>query len=198
MGIDPIVTALAQQQDELSGLLAGLSDDDWALPSRCDGWSVSDVVLHLAQTHEMALASLQGTLAEAATKIGSGVTGSSVDEMADGAVARERGAPTAAIRDRWTADADAVRSAFESFDLSTRVQWVAGELSARTLATTRLAETWIHTGDIAERGWPRRGFTLAISPRPSASYSSPPTVCVTSPALRGGRCHTRLPGRAGG
>ena len=34
-------------------------------------------------------------------------------------------------------------------DLSTRVRWVAGDLSARTLATTRLAETWIHTGDIA-------------------------------------------------
>jgi uncharacterized protein (TIGR03084 family) len=27
--------------------------------------------------------------------------------------------------------------------------WVAGELSSRTLATTRLAETWIHTGDVA-------------------------------------------------
>jgi uncharacterized protein (TIGR03084 family) len=35
-------------------------------------------------------------------------------------------------------------------DLSVRVQWVAGQLSARTLATTRLAETWIHTGDIAD------------------------------------------------
>ena len=35
-------------------------------------------------------------------------------------------------------------------DLSTRVTWVAGELSARTLVTTRLAETWIHTGDVAE------------------------------------------------
>jgi uncharacterized protein (TIGR03084 family) len=34
-------------------------------------------------------------------------------------------------------------------DLSTRVTWVAGELSARTLTTTRLAETWIHTGDVA-------------------------------------------------
>ena len=34
-------------------------------------------------------------------------------------------------------------------DLSTRVTWVAGELSARTLVTTRMAETWIHTGDVA-------------------------------------------------
>jgi uncharacterized protein (TIGR03084 family) len=28
------------------------------------------------------------------------------------------------------------------------VTWVAGQLTTRTLATTRLAETWIHTGDI--------------------------------------------------
>jgi len=34
-------------------------------------------------------------------------------------------------------------------DLSSRVTWVAGSLSARTLATTRIAETWIHTGDVA-------------------------------------------------
>ena len=34
-------------------------------------------------------------------------------------------------------------------DLSTRVMWVTGELSARSMATTRLAEAWIHSGDIA-------------------------------------------------
>src|SRR5205823_1880386 len=31
-----------------------------------------------------------------------------------------------------------------------RVTWVAGQLSVRTLATTRLAETWIHSGDVAD------------------------------------------------
>ena len=30
-----------------------------------------------------------------------------------------------------------------------RVEWVVGRLSLRTLTTTRLAETWIHTGDVA-------------------------------------------------
>ena len=30
------------------------------------------------------------------------------------------------------------------------MQWVSGDLSARTLATTRLSECWIHTGDVAE------------------------------------------------
>ena len=35
-------------------------------------------------------------------------------------------------------------------DPHARVTWVAGELSIHTLATTRLAETWIHTGDVAD------------------------------------------------
>ena len=40
-------------------------------------------------------------------------------------------------------------AAFEACDPSARVPWVAGDMAARTLATTRLAEGWIHTGDVA-------------------------------------------------
>jgi uncharacterized protein (TIGR03084 family) len=38
----------------------------------------------------------------------------------------------------------------EGADPHRRVVWVVGELSIRTLITTRLAEAWIHGGDIAE------------------------------------------------
>jgi len=37
-------------------------------------------------------------------------------------------------------------------DPKRRVTWVAGTLSAQTLAATRLAECWIHTNDIADTG----------------------------------------------
>jgi uncharacterized protein (TIGR03084 family) len=50
---------------------------------------------------------------------------------------------------RWQASVAALRDGLAAADLHARVPWVAGELSARTLATTRLAETWIHTGDVA-------------------------------------------------
>lgn len=50
---------------------------------------------------------------------------------------------------RWQTKADELTRCLRSSDPHRRVQWVAGELSARTLATTRLAETWIHTGDVA-------------------------------------------------
>ena len=51
-----IVGLLEEQQAELAGLLDGLDDAGWSRPSACEGWTISDVVLHLAQTNEMARA----------------------------------------------------------------------------------------------------------------------------------------------
>lgn len=145
--------ALSEQHDELWGLVDELDEGAWQLPSRCPGWTVADVVLHLAQTEEMALASFEDRLGDAAGAFvgdpGDRDPGT-VDDMAAWAVARERGEPGAVVATRWRAAADQVRAAFAATDPSHRVTWVSGELSALSLATTRLAETWIHTGDVAE------------------------------------------------
>lgn len=59
-GVQTIVRALAEQHGELDETLAGLTAEDWRRSSRCPGWTISDVVLHLSQTDELALASGQG------------------------------------------------------------------------------------------------------------------------------------------
>src|SRR5205085_12602603 len=64
-------------------------------------------------------------------------------------VQRERRQPATAIAERWRRGADKLDRLLRACDPHARVAWVAGELSARTLATTRLAETWIPTGDVA-------------------------------------------------
>lgn len=149
--MDRIVVALAAQQFDLESLVAPLDDDAWRTPSRCAGWTLADVMLHLAQTDEMAVASLDGRLA-AALDAGAGGAGpaTDVDEAAAALVESERGQPPAAVRDRWRAGALALRRGLADHAPGERVRWVAGELTVRTLATTRLAETWIHTGDVAE------------------------------------------------
>lgn len=148
--MDAIVTALAEQLTETTSLLDNLSAADWQAQTRCDGWTVADVVLHLAQSDEMAIASLRGTLPSGADVDNSGWTGgSSVDESVALMVERERGATPSDLLTRWTSSANGLVALLGGMDLSTRVQWVAGTLSARTLATTRLSETWIHSGDIA-------------------------------------------------
>ena len=154
------VDALAEQQDELGALLDAAADADWDEPTPCEGWTVADVVLHLAQTNEMATASASGTFAEHLATLAP-PAGATIDEAVDAMVARERGTTPAALRDRWRESASAMVAALAACDPSARVPWVAGDISARTLTTTRLAETWIHTGDVAAG----LGRTLPPSPR---------------------------------
>jgi uncharacterized protein (TIGR03084 family) len=148
--MDEVTAALADQQAELSGLLSGLDETDWQRASRCDGWTVADVVLHLAQTNELAMGSATGRFAEAAAALAAGTRPAvSVDDAAEVAVARDRGTPGDVVRERWQTGADALRDVLRACDPHERVTWVAGELSVHTLVATRLAETWIHTGDVA-------------------------------------------------
>jgi uncharacterized protein (TIGR03084 family) len=145
--VDEILVDLAAQHEELDHLLAGLEESDWARPSACAGWSVADVVVHLTQSDDGAVASVEGRLPEGG--LGMERQGpADVDTWAEQMVVGERGTHPAEVLGRWRTTTAALRAALDGCDLSARVPWVTGRLSARTLATTRLAECWIHTGDI--------------------------------------------------
>lgn len=147
--MDAVVDALRAQQAELAGYVAHLDEDGLRRPSRCPGWTVADVLLHLAQTNEMAVASVAGVLGSFVQEATGGLAPvGSIDEWAAAYVDLQRAHP-AADRDRWLASAEAQADAFAGCDPAARVEWVAGQLAARTLATTRLTETWIHTVDVA-------------------------------------------------
>jgi uncharacterized protein (TIGR03084 family) len=148
--VDEILAALAEQQAELDSLINPIDEAAWAKPSRCDGWTVGDVVLHLAQTNEMALASLQQRMDAYLDDMLRGLPPSAnVDDGAGAMVDKERGASPAEVHARLQRATDEMMDAYRAADPHDRVQWVAGTLSVHTLSTTRLAETWIHTNDVA-------------------------------------------------
>jgi uncharacterized protein (TIGR03084 family) len=151
---EAVLDALGQQHDELAGLLAERTPDEWARPTRCEGWDVADVVLHLAQTDGYAIASVRGELGTRAVFEGAG----DVDAGAAELVARERGASGADVGARWAATAAELRAILRASDAHRRVRWVTGMLSTYSLASTRLAECWIHTGDVAD------AFGVALAP----------------------------------
>jgi uncharacterized protein (TIGR03084 family) len=149
--VDDILRALDAQHLELAELVDARTDGDWELPTRCEGWDVAAVLLHLAATDEFATASARDDL----DRFEDGFLGSratqtiSVDDAAAAQVDAERDSGGDAIRRRWHAASREMRAAFEVGDPHQRVTWVSGQLSLQTLATTRLSECWIHTGDIA-------------------------------------------------
>lgn len=149
--MDDILVALAAQHAELAGIVDACTDDDWDHPTRCDGWDVGTVLLHLAQTDELASASARGEL----DRYLDGFLGSresqtvSVDDAAAAQVDIDRAQGGSAIRQRWHHASREMQSVFRAGDPHRRVTWVSGLLSLQTLATTRLSECWIHTDDIA-------------------------------------------------
>jgi uncharacterized protein (TIGR03083 family) len=60
-GLDPY-DLMDTEAARLDRYFSGLSDKDWARPSRCAGWSVRDVLAHLLASEEYNHASLDGTV----------------------------------------------------------------------------------------------------------------------------------------
>lgn len=147
--MDDVVIALGDQIAELDGLVSGLEPGEWELPSACPGWTLADVLVHLAQTNEVAIASLTGRWDEVTATWARGAEGATVDDIAAAAVAGDRRRDGAEVHAWWRRTADDMVAEFETVDPTTRVPWVVGDMAARTLCTTRLSETWIHTTDIA-------------------------------------------------
>ena len=143
-----VMEALRGQVQELHSIVGELDEHQLAAASACQGWSVSDVLLHLSQTNELAATSARGQLAAGEWAPADRQVRTDIDDIAGGAVERDRGATGTAVRARWLNSADDMIAALEACGPATRVQWVAGGMAARTLATTRIAETWIHTGDV--------------------------------------------------
>lgn len=138
-----IVDDLQAEQERLESLLSGLSEEQWAVASAAPGWTISDVVVHLAQTEELVAASLASGERGATWDRGS----RSLDDAIDEVVKAER-APAREVFDRWRRARRRALTALRTADPDQRVPWAATPLRPAVLATTRLAEHWAHGLDI--------------------------------------------------
>ena len=141
--VTTVIDDLAAEQERLEGLLAALTVEQWRSPSAAPGWSVSDVVLHLAQTEELVSASIANAGRADLWDRGD----QPLDDAVDDAVRAER-APAEEIFRRWQAARRDALEALRNADPAQRVPWAATPLKPMVLATTRLAEHWAHGLDI--------------------------------------------------
>ena len=138
-----IFSDLEAEYDRLETILGELDHHSWMSMSGAPGWTVSDVVLHLAQTDESVVISLNAPIEGTSWREGD-VT---VDDMVD-AMVREQRAEPASVFDRWRTARRASVAALRTADPQRRFRWAAAPLKPMTLATTRLAEHWAHGLDI--------------------------------------------------
>ena len=133
---------LEAEQDRLEEILGRLDGAQWAAPSAAPGWTVADVVLHLAQSEEAVIASAAG----ASLRVGS-APGATVDQIMDDLVRGEQAEPGLIFR-RWREARRGAVNALRAADPGQPMSWVEAPLKPATMATTRLAEHWAHGLDI--------------------------------------------------
>jgi uncharacterized protein (TIGR03084 family) len=135
---------LAAEQDRLDRILSGFDEAQWMLPSAAAGWTVNDVVLHLAQSEEAVTVTISG--GDLRSGLGA-AAGGTVDERVAEMVRAERATPDV-VFDRWQRARQAAMASLRAADPGRPVEWVTGPVKPATLATTRLAEHWAHGLDI--------------------------------------------------
>jgi uncharacterized protein (TIGR03083 family) len=107
-----VIDDLAAEQQQIDQMLAVLDEAAWERPSGADGWSIADVVLHLALSEETVVLSTKGTsLRDALPDALVGAT--SMDDMMDRWVAAER-APGPDVFERWRRASTAAVAALSS------------------------------------------------------------------------------------
>ena len=144
-----VLDDLGAEQARLETILNGLDEAQWMSPSGAAGWTVADVVLHLAQSEESVVDVVAGRdlLASSGTVAGS-TAGGTVGERVDDLVRAERGAAPGLVFGRWQRARRDAMAALRAADPDRPVGWVTGPVKPATLATTRLAEHWAHGLDI--------------------------------------------------
>jgi uncharacterized protein (TIGR03083 family) len=144
---DP-ATPLLRQRARLAGLLAELDDEQWATASRCDGWTVQDVIAHLTTTNQFWAFSIDAGLQGApSTFLAEFDPVASPAQLVD-AVRSWTPAETLA---RFTEASEALAATVAGIDGE---QWSAlaetppGHLAVELLALHALWDAWIHERDI--------------------------------------------------
>ena len=139
---------VVRQRLRLGAILAGLDDEQWAAPTRCESWSVRDVVSHLVSTNHFWAISASAGLAGTPTKILA-----TFDPVTSPArlVDDQRSVPAAAILEQYEESTASLVELLEGLDEGA---WEAlaeappGHVALSAVMAHALWDAWVHERDI--------------------------------------------------
>jgi len=142
-----IVADLTAESDSLDDLVAELPAEAWATDTPAAGWTIAHQIGHLLWTDRVSLIACTDPdrfaemLAEAAPK-----AAVFVDEAAEVEAAR----PPAELLADWRTTRATLAGALCAVPDGTKLPWFGPPMSASSMATARIMETWAHGLDIAD------------------------------------------------
>ena len=154
--LNALVADLRAEGDEIEALVRDLPPDGWSRPTPAPGWTVAHQVAHLAWTDERALKAATDPDAFKAEFVRFAGNDPSVvvDEEAASAARRPD------LLAWWRASRATLADTLLDLPPKVKLPWYGPPMSAASMATARLMETWAHGQDIAD--------ALGVSRTPTA------------------------------
>ena len=143
----PMVADLRAESADLDNLVADLPADRWAEMTPAPGWTIAYQVGHLLWTDRVALiavtdaAGFAAVLAEAA-KDPTGFVNAGAEDLA--------ALPPARLLADWRQTRDRLHDELLTVAEGRKLPWFGPPMSAPSMATARLMETWAHGLDVAD------------------------------------------------
>ncbi|WP_067720566.1 TIGR03084 family metal-binding protein [Nocardia yamanashiensis] len=151
--LEALLADFTAECEELDGLIADLPAAEWNRDTPAAGWTIAHQIGHLTWTDRVAViaatdaeefaAQVQAALPKMLTF---------VDEAAE----EEAKKPAAELLADWRRDRIALVEALRAVPAGTKLPWFGPPMSAASMVTARLMETWAHGQDVADAlGVPR-------------------------------------------
>ena len=145
--LNAVLADLHAESDDLDQRVAALSTEQWATLTPAPGWTIAHQIAHLAWTDEVSLLGVvdperfMAVLSDAAAD-----PGGIVDSGASAGSSQTPGE----LLVRWRAGRATLAVALAGVPDGTKLPWFGTQMSATSMATARLMETWAHGQDIAD------------------------------------------------
>ncbi|WP_422743523.1 TIGR03084 family metal-binding protein [Mycobacterium sp. WMMD1722] len=154
-----LVADLKAESDDLDALVAGLDAAQWSIPTPAPGWTIAHQIAHLLWTDRVAVLSATDAdgfnlvLGEAAQDP-AGFVDRAADDLAT--------TPPAELLEDWRRTRTRLHDALLDVPDGRKLPWFGPPMSAASMATARLMETWAHGLDVADALAVRRPATARL------------------------------------
>jgi uncharacterized protein (TIGR03084 family) len=155
----PIVDDLRVESDYLDGLVADLPAERWADATPAPGWTVAHQIAHLLWTDRVALLSVDDE--DAFTVVLGAAAADPLGFVDRGAEEIAETAPAELLTD-WRTTRHQLHDALLTVPDDRKLVWFGPPMSAASMATARLMETWAHGLDVADALGVRRPATARL------------------------------------
>ncbi|MGH3676515.1 MAG: TIGR03084 family metal-binding protein [Mycobacterium sp.] len=143
----PMVDDLRAESDALDELVADLPAEAWARATPAAGWTIAHQIAHLVWTDRVALTAVTDEAGFAAVL--EAAAADPAGFVDNGAEAFAAAAPAELLAD-WRSTRAQLHDALLTVPDGRKLPWFGPPMSAASMATARLMETWAHGLDVAD------------------------------------------------